>query len=459
MSVCDACGADVDQGARFCGECGASIIVAQADRAASDVRGGAAKARSVAGKPGAKQRDATKDGKGRARSDGAAADNRELRSTMKGIATPLPPAPMSIKVPAPAHASTSTIPPVLQGAEVSVPKGDQGAPRTEFQRLLDEVESGFDAILVTGETTPPPPARSTSPMDDDSSVTSENQFDERQATELFEQLVVANAQPIRDFMIEVRLGEPHKSWLDHCEPSVLAILRSAEGMGLGELVGRVRRFLSAIEKARSLAEQSDVIRGEGREGLIDAYSELIAFFPEAFAAEAESNRREAAIVGALLSKVPGLSPLASARIYSTGLASLGLFYVSRPGELADLGAVSLEIAERIVERFRTYRKMASELSPARGREAERARLRQAVDEMGRSTRAYDQAAPTSSERRVYRRERLLAMADVSILLARLGEVERLRRIETMAFSARVEALTAFLAECERRSVEERKARK
>ncbi len=339
------------------------------------------------------------------------------------------------------------------------PPSSEREGKSEFQRLLDEVENGFDAILVIAESTPPArPSTSPSASEDDQSVTTENKFDQKQAMDLFQQLVVANAQPIRDFMIDVRLGEPHRSWLDHCEPAIQAILRSAKGMGFVELVGRASRFIEAITHARSAVVQGESIRGEARERLMDAYNELIAFFPEAFGAEVESNRREAAIVGGLLSKVPGLNPLALGRIYATGLVSLGLFYVSRPGELADLVGVSLEIAERITERFREYRQMAATMSPANARAEERHRLRLAMEELSRAARAYEGASPATSERRVFRRERSLAMADVTILLARLGEVDRLKKLETMSFAARVEALAAFLEEADRRADLERRAR-
>lgn len=473
MPVCDSCGADVDGGSRFCGECGALVRDAGAEpaRTPSKTKGG--RRQGV--------RDTIKDPRPRGTKEAArpgtvpAVDPpriEPLRTTMKGISSPPLPAagvtapPMSVKAPAlpdgqkvtsvqvpPAPAAPRTTPAAAPSPS-SPPLNPEA--RTEFQRLLDEVESGFDAILVTTDTVPPP--KSTAAPPDESMATSEEKFDHTQAKELFGQLVVANAQPIRDFMIEVRLGEPHAAWLDYSEPAVTAILRSAEGMGLPELVTKLRRFIEAIQKSRSLVATTQIVRGDVRESLIDAYSDLISFFPEAFAAEAESNKREAAIVRSLLSKVPGLFQLGLDRIDATGLASLGLFYVSRPREIAELAGVSLEIAERIVERFREYRRIASEMSPARGRADERTRLRLAVEELSRATRAYDNSDPVSAERRVHRRERALAWADVSIYLARLGEVDRMRQLETTGFAGRLDALYTFLEEAERKARAEQRIR-
>ena len=441
----------------------------------------AARPRSRTVQPPRHAREAAREGKPRIKTLGLAPeekpDARELRSTIRGVSSPPPAldAQPGTTTPPAARRTDAPLPPmsVKERAAASPPR--PSAPptslteegRSEFQRLLDEVETGFDAILVTGDSKPPPANRAPAAVDpgarpaaghDEATVTAENQFDQEQAKQLFQDLVVANAQTIRDFMIEVRLGEPHKDWIDHADPAARAILRSAEGMGLSELVAKVERFVTASEQARLAVGDGAVIRGEPREQLIDAYSNLIAFFPEAFAAEAESNKRESVIVRSLLSKVPGLYRLGVDRIYGTGLASLGLFYVSRPREIAELGGISLEVAERVVERFREYRRIASEMSPAKGRAEERARLRAAGQEMLRATRAYDQSAPLSAERRVNRRERQLAMADVSIYFARFGEVDRLRRIETMQFMARVEALETFLDESARRAAAEQRVR-
>lgn len=479
MSVCEACGADINNAARFCGECGA-VVQDPPGAAPGGKTIAPPKARTTKGQgPRKDVREVLRDGKGRggkppeaaagpapapapqlAAPGAALTAGPSLRTTVKGISAPAPPLPalepMSVKTPSPAAArpASSSAAPV-----VPTPPASDREGKSEFQRLLDEVESGFDAILVVSDSNPPTrPKGPAEPADDDQSVTTENRFDQQQAMDLFQQLVVANAQPIRDFMIDVRLGEPHKAWLDHCEPAIQAILRSAKGMGFAELVGRATRFIEAIHHARAATAQGAPIRGEPREQLMDAYNELIAFFPEAFGAEVESNRREAAIVGALLSKVPGLHPLALGRIYGTGLVSLGLFYVSRPGELAELVGVSLEIAERITERFREYRQLASAMSPADARAEERRRLRLAMEELSRADRAYEAAAPATTERRVFRRERSLAMADITIYLARLGEVDRLKKIETMSFAARVDALAAYLEEADRKAVLENRAR-
>ncbi|HTJ85269.1 MAG TPA: hypothetical protein VL400_26310, partial [Polyangiaceae bacterium] len=367
---------------------------------------------------------------------------------------PAPASPMLVSPPRASGAATSTpstpprasVPVSSSPSTPPIPKPPPSSqPRTEFQRLLDEVETGFDAILE-----PEKPTTIAPPADDPAGPpTTESEFDESQAKQLFFELVVANARPIRDFMIEVRLGEPHAAWVDFCGPAVKAILGSAEGMGYADLAVKLRGFIAVLDTLK--ADPSRVIRGEARERVIDTYGELIVFLPEAFGVEAEANAREAVIVRSILSRVPGLYKVGLDRVYATGLVSLGLFYVSRPEDIAALSGLDLDLAERIAGRFRDYRKMVTELSPARGRSEERSRLRDASEAMLRASEAYDAARPATVEKRTLRRTRLDAMAEVALWLARLGEVDRLASISTMPFAARARDVLTFLSDVDKRA--------
>jgi arsenate reductase-like glutaredoxin family protein len=471
--VCDACGSNVDYGARFCGSCGAAV----AARTKEWVAEGRGKGKPQVPKPRAVKR------------------REEVRSTLRGAAaggtTPeaTSPAPEQARAASTEGASNTSVSrddssrdeartgpkvddgPPVDGSAADVQPGPSDtirppspgvgeeeslvtdeSSRSEFQRLLDEVETGFDAILVTSEPTP-------------GQETNKATFDEAQAKKLFDDLVVANAQSIRDLMIEVRLGEPHAAWVDTCKPAMRAILRSAQGMGFTELVGKAQRFLDALEAASAPPRQSaeaeggrepaPCVRGEARERLIDGYSELIAFFPEAFALEQESNLREGLIVRSILGKVDGLRRLALDRIYDTGMASLGLFYVTRSKDLSELADLPLDLAERVIDAFKAYRLWVSTISPERGRLVERARLAELTDELGALVTAYESA---STERRTLRRRRAAVSADIQLVLARLGQVARAHELEKQAFAARVQALRTYLDEAERTALAELSAR-
>jgi arsenate reductase-like glutaredoxin family protein len=426
--VCDACGTNVDYGARFCGSCGAAVPA----RTKEWVPEGRGKGKTQVPKQRAVKR------------------REELRSTLRGgtnqggaAATVAKGEEAPTAEGAPDGSPSDTIRPPSPGIGEEESLVTDESSRSEFQRLLDEVETGFDAILVTSEPTP-------------GQETNKATFDEAQAKKLFEDLVVANAQSIRDLMIEVRLGEPHAAWVETCKPAMRAILRSAQGMGFAELVVKAQRFLDSLESASGdTTEAARSVRGEARERLIDGYSELIAFFPEAFALERESNLREGLIVRSILAKVPGLYRLALDRIHDTGMASLGLFYVSRPRDLAELADLPPDLAERVADAFKTYRLWVSTISPEKGRLAERTRLAELTDELGRIVRAYESP---SEDRRALRKRRAAVWADIQLMLARLGQVARAHELERQAFVSRVQALRGFLEEAERKALAELSAR-
>jgi hypothetical protein len=327
-------------------------------------------------------------------------------------------------------------------ARTSAP-GSDSAKRSEFQRLLDEVENGFESIV--SPETPAPPEGAHAPRPKPSDPTGEIPMDSAMVRSLFDAMVVEHARPVRDFMIEVRLGEPPRTWVEFAMPALRVVHRSAQGMGLADFSEKLAAYLSALEIAQGGTDR--LIRGQLRQAIIDTYSDLIAFMPDAFALEQESNRRESIIVHTLLQQVPGLNKVGTDRIYSAGLTSLALFYVARPNDIAELTGIPLELAQNVVNRFREYRKQTESMSPEHDRAAELALLGELADKLERSTAEYDKQAPGlvgDARRRELRRVRGDLMLEIGLLLARLGEVERLRELEKLPFSGRAASIRAYI---------------
>ncbi len=331
----------------------------------------------------------------------------------------------------------------LGAARVSTPPSTgekRGEEKTEFQRLLEEVEDGFDSILLD---------EGAASMGGQAST----DFDALEVRQLFDQIAVAHARPVRDFMFEIKLGEPPKAWIAFCRPAVKALERSARGMELGELADALDSFAAALDLAEEKSATA-LVRDQARQMVIDAYSDLIARMPEAFALEAESNRRETLIVHALLAQVPGLHPVGMDRLYETGMTSLALFYVARPEDLMESAHVEAPVARRIVERFAAYRREATELSPDDGRAQELARVEALCEVLERTAEAYEEASASwssasTSRRKELRRSRTDAIAQLRLLLARLGELDLLGRVEALPSLAKVAALRAFVEEARR----------
>ena len=377
-------------------------------------------------------------------------------STAKTKSHPPEPAPPSGKVAAPPPTigtaqtermpETAPMPPTedASNARSSAP-GSDATKRSEFQRLLDEVENGFESIVTPEPPAPPEgtPAARAKPSD----PTGEIPMDSTMVRSLFDAMVVEHARPVRDFMIEVRLGEPPRTWVEFAMPALRVVHRSAQGMGLDTFVEKLAAYLSALDIAQGGTDR--LIRGQLRQAIIDTYSDLIAFMPDAFALEQESNRRESIIVHTLLQQVPGLNKVGTDRIYSAGLTSLALFYVARPNDIAELTGIPLELAQNVVTRFREYRKQTESLSPEHDRAAEMKLLGELADKLEQATVEYDKQVPGmvgDARRRELRRVRGDLMLELGLLLARLGEVERLRDLEKLPFSARAASVRAYIQE-------------
>ena len=338
------------------------------------------------------------------------------------------------------------------GVREAAPAAPESRPRSEFQRLLDEVESGFESIVAPKQGEAVAPTHTPAKPVVSSEPTGEVPMDATMARALFDSMVVEHARPIRDFMIEVRLGEPLRAWVDFAMPALRVILRSSQGMGFSDFVEKLGAFMKALELAQGGSDR--LIRGQLRQAIIDTYSDLTAFMPDAFALEQEANRREAVIVHSLLQQVPGLQKVGIDRIYAAGLTSLALFYVARPTDIAELTGLPLESAESVVNRFKEYRRKTESLSPEGDRAAELALLREQADRLDAITAEYDSQKPGvvgDAKKRELRRLRGELMVEIGLLMARLGEVTRLRDIEKLPFSARTEQIRAFLDEAKRKA--------
>lgn len=462
---CQKCGKPLGPNMRFCGMCGTPVLPPDDEGPRTDVRSDpeATTQMKRGGKPPMKPPST-----GRTTARTAPMGAKPAAPPPQKPATPAaPPAAPNPAPPPPAVSASAASPspasrdeeddvspteiPPKPGQPISVEVPKPSSSRTEFQRLLEEVETGFESIVTPEPAAPSPGAPAVErPRPKPSAPTGEIPHDLTEARALFDAMVVEHARPVRDFMIEVRLGEPLRAWVDFCVPALRAILRSAQGMGIGEFADKITAFMQALEFAQNGSDR--LVRGQVRQAIIDTYSELIAYMPAAFALEQEANRRESVIVHSLLMQVPGLHKVGIDRIYAAGLTSLALFYVARPSDIAELTGISAELAQSVVARFRDYRKKTESLSPEHNRLAELKVLAELADTLERVVGEYDSQSPGvvgDAKKRELRRVRSDAMIEIGLHLARLGEVDRLREIEKLPFAARAASVRVYVAEAQK----------
>jgi hypothetical protein len=304
-----------------------------------------------------------------------------------------------------------------------------------FDHLIGaEIDSSFAQIkLETGR--PPAPAADTTPTEE--------------VGVLFEELAANHMRPVRDFLIDLRCSEASRDWLDVCEPAVDSLRSSAEKVGLAEVVEALTSFSHQLASARAASPTE--IDPASREAILGAHERLVVVMPKAFTLEADRAQRESIIVHSLLMQIPGVRKIALERLYAAGLHDVAGIASARPDELARVTGIEPELAERVVERFRAHRAEIHAASPDAGRTRERNRLAALASELAEQNAQFERASAAwtpeaTEEKKRLRQARERTVLEIGVLLARLGEIERLRVVERLPFDRKLEELTAFLKE-------------
>jgi hypothetical protein len=250
-------------------------------------------------------------------------------------------------------------------------------------------------------------------------------------------------------MIDLRWSEPTIDWLPICEPALRSLRRAADKLELGELCEALDRFSGQLGEAS--ASGAKTIAGTTRETLLARYEDLSKLMPQAFALDLDRTQREAAILQSLLLQVPEVKKVTLDRMYAAGLTTLEAMFLATPGDIAATTGIPESLAAQIVERFRAYRDQVKATVPdaTRARERERiaeltAKLRREHDEYERVSS--DWSSGSSSQKKELRKAREQTLLDIQVVLARLGEVDRLAQLERLPFEKKLTHLESFLEE-------------
>ena len=295
------------------------------------------------------------------------------------------------------------------------------------------VFAAFDALMADGPTGPASQETDLAPV-----------------RELFGELAASHMRHVRDFMIDVKWGEATRDWLEICVPAVTSLFRAAERLGVEELANALDAFSKTL--ADSLASGgARVIEGETKDKLLSSYEKLVEILPNAFSLERDRTQREAVIIHSLLLSVPDVRKVTIDKLHAAGLTSLQHFYDGKPDEIAVVSGISREIAGRIVERFYTYRHEIQNASPSDARAAERQKLSALAETLKKHHDTYEEASKGwDSQAKTRKKESFRAREEtwleISVLLARFGEVDRLAGIEKVPYGQRIAQLAAFLEE-------------
>jgi hypothetical protein len=299
------------------------------------------------------------------------------------------------------------------------------------EALIDDVDAGFGAIVEGGPHTV---------RDGASSPARSPSGGMSNARELFLELATTHVRHVRDFMIDVKDGQATAEWLTLCEPAMQSVRKMAEQLELKELVAALDGYLAALAAAAGLSGLA--VSEEARKYLIAAYEPLIALLPAAFALDAVKSKREGIIVQSLLRQIPSVGKVTVDKLFSSGLSSLDALFSARPDEIAQTTGIDHDIAERITDRFARYKKELQSTTLDDERSGERTRLVELTGELERHQRAYELAEKDDdgAAKRKGRKARESTWLEIKVLLARLGEVDRVAAIDKMQYARRVAEL-------------------
>ncbi len=305
-----------------------------------------------------------------------------------------------------------------------------------FERLLssEDLEAGFASIETPAAT----PGGHSVAMTDLAEVRL-----------LFAQLAANHVRQVRDFMIDLRWSEATIDWLPICEPALRSLRRAADKLELTDLCEALDRFSASLGEAT--ASGAKTIAGAARETLLARYDELGRLMPQAFALDLDRTQREAAILQSLLLQVPEVKKVTLDRMYAAGLTTLEAMFLATPGDIAATTGIPEGLAALIVDRFQAYRDQVKATVPDATRARERERIAELTGRLRRECDDYERAAESWSrgsvdQKKELRKAREQTLLDIQVVLARLGEVDRLAQLERLPFEKKLAHLESFLEE-------------
>ena len=312
-----------------------------------------------------------------------------------------------------------------------------------FDRLLgSEVDSRFGELKLASERPPTAGALADAPGG------------LAEVRDLFEQLAANHVRPVREFVIDLRWGEASREWIAVCRSAVESLQRAAQKLGLAELEAALEAFARALDL--SPGESTDaglVLDGAPRDRILGAYDRLVEVLPRAFALDMDRAQRESLIIQSLLLQLPDVHRVTIERLHAAGLNGIAMLADARAHEIAEAAGIGIKLAEQIVETFRAYREDRHAHLPDAMHARERERVQALLTELEAHHTAFELVAESwsreaTAEKARLRRARHKTLMEISVVLARIGEIALLRKLEMVPFERKLDGLRAYLKEAQ-----------
>lgn len=262
----------------------------------------------------------------------------------------------------------------------------------------------------------------------------------------FIEVAARHLRQVREAMLEIRFGAAPSAAVGPARAAVEVVEQAAKTLGEDD----IRDHLATLAR-RLRGAQGAPLSSETRRSILSAYEKLIELSPEHLELQEEHARREPVVVRSLVMQVPRVEQPTVERLFAAGLGALSSLIVASADEIQSVTGLRPEIAKALADKAAEYRREFGETAASIEAEADHQRLGELVQALRKEQSAYldaaakwtDEAFANKRRRREARRQVLL---QVDVVLARLGELDRIAALERAPIARRIELLDQFIAD-------------
>lgn len=278
----------------------------------------------------------------------------------------------------------------------------------------------------------------------------ELQRDREETRDLFGQIAVNYIKPVKQFMFELSRGSASSDWIPVCLPAIESMISSLKTMNLHEeeeVLDIFKTYLMELQK-----RNVRIIEGEYQKVAMDLYGHLKETFPQTFELGDMGVQREGIIIFSLLKQIPDVGKVTLDKLFAAGLSTLEMLFLATPRDLSRTTGIPNRLSEKICVKIQTYKEEYHDRPVDENHESINDMLNSIVGDLEDYHQLYEDLINEgwtdpdfNNKKKEYRKARQEASLKINVLLAEMGEVELVEKLERMPFDRRIEELKTFLA--------------
>jgi hypothetical protein len=311
----------------------------------------------------------------------------------------------------------------------------ESVPDTDsFEKLEDDLSSSFDTDMAPETDEPAAPEK----------TAEEQAWDAAGPQAIFAGIASNYAQPLKDFVFELKRGTATADWIEICRPVLRSLIQGAESLDLDVVARRMVEFRDAISEAE--IGDGRIFDSRSQELILHRYDALVSAMPPGFDSGSEERQRESIIIHSLLRQLPQIGLVTLEKLYTTGLTSLDILLLANAEDMSSTTSVPVPLCELICDKLQEYKTLLDRGDPSASEKIRRVRLARRVQELRLNHQKLQQVADRDSgkNKRECLRQRRACMLQINVLLAEMGEVQLVEKLRTIAVERRIDQLELFL---------------